>query len=122
MNPMIWVIDDDASIRFVFDKALGVNHIEHRLFDSGDAALEALQKEVPDVIVSDIKMPGINGIDLIKAVHSKDDTIPFIIMTAHSDLNAAIDAYDNGSFEYIPKPFDIDRYGPCHWYRAGRFS
>ncbi|HAR80158.1 MAG TPA: nitrogen regulation protein NR(I) [Succinivibrionaceae bacterium] len=109
MNPMIWVIDDDASIRFVFDKALGVNHIEHRLFDSGDAALEALQKEVPDVIVSDIKMPGINGIDLIKAVHSKDDTIPFIIMTAHSDLNAAIDAYDNGSFEYIPKPFDIEQ-------------
>ena len=109
MNPMIWVIDDDASIRFVFDKALDVNSINHRLFENAEAALEAIKKETPDVIVSDIKMPGINGLELIKAVHEVDENIPFIIMTAHSDLSAAIDAFNEGSFEYLPKPFDIDQ-------------
>lgn len=109
MNPMIWVIDDDASIRFVFDKALDVNSINHRLFENAEAALEAIKKETPDVIVSDIKMPGIDGLELIKAVHEVDENIPFIIMTAHSDLSAAIDAFNEGSFEYLPKPFDIDQ-------------
>ncbi len=109
MNPMIWVIDDDASIRFVFDKALDVASINHRLFENAEAALEAIKKETPDVIVSDIKMPGIDGLELIKAVHEIDENIPFIIMTAHSDLSAAIDAFNEGSFEYLPKPFDIDQ-------------
>lgn len=84
MNPMIWVIDDDASIRFVFDKALDANSITHRLFETGEAALTALESETPDVIVSDIRMPGINGLDLVKKVHEIDENIPFIIMTAHS--------------------------------------
>ena len=109
MNPMIWVIDDDASIRFVFDKALAANSITHRLFENGEAALEAIKHETPDVIVSDIRMPGIDGLELIKAVHDIDENIPFIIMTAHSDLSAAIDAYEEGSFEYLPKPFDIEQ-------------
>ncbi len=109
MNPMIWVIDDDASIRFVFDKALDVASINHRLFENAEAALDAIKKETPDVIVSDIKMPGIDGLELIKAVHEIDENIPFIIMTAHSDLSAAIDAFNEGSFEYLPKPFDIDQ-------------
>ncbi len=109
MNPMIWVIDDDASIRFVFDKALDVNNITHRLFENSEAALEAIKKETPDVIVSDIKMPGLSGIDLISEVHKIDENIPFIIMTAHSDLSAAIDAFNEGTFEYLPKPFDIEQ-------------
>ena len=92
MNPMIWVIDDDASIRFVFDKALDANSITHRLFETGEAALDALKHETPDVIISDIKMPGIDGLELIEKVHEIDENIPFIIMTAHSDLTAAIDA------------------------------
>lgn len=108
MNPMIWIIDDDASIRFVFDKALDVNSIQHRLFENGEAALEALKQEIPDVIVSDIRMPGINGLALIKSVHEIDENIPFIIMTAHSDLAAAVESYEQGSFEYLPKPFDIE--------------
>ncbi|MDD6318114.1 MAG: sigma 54-interacting transcriptional regulator [Succinatimonas hippei] len=108
MNPMIWIIDDDASIRFVFDKALDVNSIRHRLFENGDAALAALSHEIPDVIVSDIRMPGVDGLTLIKEVHKTDPDIPFIIMTAHSDLAAAIDSYEQGSFEYLPKPFDIE--------------
>ncbi len=108
MNPMIWIIDDDASIRFVFDKALDVNSIQHRLFENGEAALEALKQEIPDVIVSDIRMPGISGLALIKKVHEVDENIPFIIMTAHSDLAAAVDSYEQGSFEYLPKPFDIE--------------
>lgn len=73
MNPMIWVIDDDASIRFVFDKALAANSITHRLFENGEAALEAIKHETPDVIVSDIRMPGIDGLELIKAVHDIDE-------------------------------------------------
>ncbi|MDD5868851.1 MAG: sigma 54-interacting transcriptional regulator [Succinatimonas sp.] len=109
MNPMIWVIDDDASIRFVFDKALDANSITHRLFETGEAALDALKHETPDVIISDIKMPGIDGLELIEKVHEIDENIPFIIMTAHSDLTAAIDAYEEGSFDYLPKPFDIEQ-------------
>ena len=102
MDPMIWIIDDDASIRFVFDRGLEFQHITHRLFENGEAALSALQKEIPDVIVSDIRMPGISGLDLIKAVHEVDENIPFIIITAHSDLTSAVDSYERGTFEYVP--------------------
>ena len=108
MVPMVWVIDDDASIRFVFDRGLALQHISHRLFDSGEEALAALAREVPDVIVSDIRMPGISGLDLIARVRAVDDAIPFIIITAHSDLNAAVASYEHGVFEYLPKPFDIN--------------
>lgn len=109
MDPMIWIIDDDASIRFVFDRGLEFQHITHRLFENGEAALAALKKEIPDVIVSDIRMPGISGLDLIKAVHEVDENIPFIIITAHSDLTSAVDSYERGTFEYVPKPFDVNQ-------------
>ena len=109
MDPMIWIIDDDASIRFVFDRGLEFQHITHRLFENGEAALSALQKEIPDVIVSDIRMPGISGLDLIKAVHEVDENIPFISITAHSDLTSAVDSYERGTFEYVPKPFDVNQ-------------
>lgn len=110
MDPLIWVIDDDDSIRFVFDRALDVNNINHRLFNNGNDALEALKTEIPDVIVSDINMPpGIDGLSLIKKVHEVDPNIPFIIITAHSDLSSAIDSYEHGTFEYLPKPFDIEQ-------------
>ena len=109
MDPLIWVIDDDSSIRFVFDRALEVNSIKHQLFSDGESALAALETTVPDVIVSDIKMPGIDGISLIDRVHAKDPTVPVIIMTAHSDLTAAVDSYEKGTFEYLPKPFDIEQ-------------
>lgn len=108
MDPLIWVIDDEASIRFVFDRALSSSNINHRLFESGDAALEALKNEIPDVIVSDINMPGIDGLTLINKVHEVDAKIPFIIITANSDLSSAIHSYEHGSFEYLPKPFDVD--------------
>lgn len=108
MDPLIWVIDDDSSIRFVFDKSLTNNKINHRIFEDGNAALEALNTKIPDVIVSDIKMPGIDGLSLINEVHKKDPNIPFIIMTAHSDLSAAVDSYEHGTFEYLPKPFDVE--------------
>ena len=109
MDPMIWVVDDDNSIRFVFEKALTVNRISFRIFESGDAALEAIKEEHPDVIISDIRMPGTDGLQLIKEVHKVDENIPVIIMTAHSDLTAAIDSYESGTFEYLPKPFDVDQ-------------
>ncbi len=109
MDPMIWVVDDDNSIRFVFEKALSVNHIHFRIFESGDAALEAMKEEHPDVIITDIRMPGTDGLQLINEVHKIDENIPVIIMTAHSDLTAAIDSYESGTFEYLPKPFDVDQ-------------
>lgn len=109
MDPLIWVIDDDKSIRFVFDRTLAVNNITHRLFENGTDALEALKNEIPDVIVSDINMPGIDGLSLIRKVHEVDPNIPFIIITAHSDLSAAVDSYAQGTFEYLPKPFDIEQ-------------
>ena len=108
MNPLIWVIDDEDSIRFVFDRALSSSNINHRLFETGDAALEALKTEIPDVIVSDINMPGTDGLELINKVHEVDPKIPFIIITANSDLSSAISSYEHGSFEYLPKPFDVD--------------
>lgn len=108
MDPLIWVIDDEDSIRFVFDRALSSSNINHRLFASGDAALEALKTEIPDVIVSDINMPGTDGLELINKVHEVDPKIPFIIITANSDLTSAISSYEHGSFEYLPKPFDVD--------------
>ncbi len=107
MDPLIWVIDDDDSIRFVLDRALDLNHINHKLFSNGDDALEALKTQLPDVIVSDINMPGIDGLSLIKKVHEVDPNIAFIIITAHSDLSAAIESYEHGTFEYLPKPFEV---------------
>lgn len=109
MDPMIWVIDDDESIRFVFDKALDVNHISHKLFKDGESALQALEQQRPDVIVSDINMPGIDGLSLIQKFHEVDKNIQFIIITAQSDISSAIDSYEHGTFEYLPKPFDIEQ-------------
>ncbi len=110
MDPLIWVIDDEDSIRFVFDRALNSNGISHRTFKSGDEALEALKTEIPDVIVSDINMPGTqtDGLTLITKVHEVDPNIPVIIITANSDLSSAVSSYEHGTFEYLPKPFDIE--------------
>ncbi|WP_339618015.1 nitrogen regulation protein NR(I) [uncultured Gilvimarinus sp.] len=104
----VWIIDDDRSIRWVLEKALQGSGIETRTFDSGDAALNQLSREVPDAIVSDIRMPGVDGLGLLSTLHSNHPTVPVIIMTAHSDLDSAVAAYQGGAFEYLPKPFDVD--------------
>ncbi len=107
-NETICVIDDDSSIRWVLDKALGNSGLQVMQFDSAESALRAIGKQEPAVIVTDIRMPGMNGLALLEHIHSRYPDLPVIIMTAHSDLDSAVAAYKGGAFEYLPKPFDID--------------
>jgi len=104
----VWVVDDDSSIRWVMEKTLSSANIKCETFSDAESVLLALERESPDVLVSDIRMPGIDGIELLNQVHDRSPTLPVIIMTAHSDLDAAVNAYQKGAFEYLPKPFDVD--------------
>jgi two-component system nitrogen regulation response regulator GlnG len=109
MNP-VWIIDDDRSIRWVLEKALAREDIPSKSFGSADEALSALNHgEVPRVLVSDIRMPGTSGLDLLKLVKTNFPELPVIIMTAYSDLDSAVAAFQGGAFEYLPKPFDVDQ-------------
>jgi len=104
----IWVIDDDQSIRWVLRKALEADRLEVATFDNGTSALDALRRNTPDVIFADIRMPGISGLELLQRIRDCAPHLPVIIMTAHSDLDSAVSAYQGGAFEYLPKPFDLD--------------
>ena len=103
-----WVIDDDLSIRWVLEKALQQEGMAVRTFESGDKIIAALNQQQPDVLITDIRMPGISGLDLLDNIRAMSPELPVIIMTAHSDLESAVAAYRGGAFEYLPKPFDID--------------
>ncbi len=105
----VWIIDDDASIRWVLERALRNGGLAPRAFDSAEPALDALRRDVPDVLMTDIRMPGRSGLDLLRRVHDTRPQLPVIVMTAHSDLGSAVSAYEGGAFEYLPKPFDIDQ-------------
>ncbi len=107
-NQQVWVVDDDSSIRWVMEKALTRAGLECRAFDSGDAVIDALESDTPMVVVSDIRMPGMSGIALLSRIKAKQPDLPVIITTAHSDLDSAVNAYEEGAFEYLPKPFDIE--------------
>lgn len=104
----VWVVDDDSSIRWVMEKTLSSANIKCDTFADGESVLLALERETPDVLISDIRLPGISGIELLSQVHEQSPDLPVIIMTAHSDLDAAVNAYQQGAFEYLPKPFDVD--------------
>lgn len=105
----IWVIDDDRSIRWVLEKAFEKADFEVTSFASADRVMETLAKEQqPDVIVSDVRMPGMDGLSLLGLIHEAYPNLPVIIMTAHSDLDSAVAAFHGGAFEYLPKPFDVD--------------
>ncbi|MGL4827933.1 MAG: nitrogen regulation protein NR(I) [Vibrio sp.] len=104
----VWVVDDDSSIRWVMEKTLSSANIKCETFADAESVLLALERETPDVLVSDIRMPGMDGITLLNQVHERIPELPVIIMTAHSDLDAAVNAYQQGAFEYLPKPFDVD--------------
>jgi two-component system nitrogen regulation response regulator GlnG len=104
----IWIIDDDRSIRWVLEKAFTKAGIEAASFEDGSQVLKRLATEQPAAIISDIRMPGINGIELLEKISERYPEIPVIIMTAHSDLDSALSAYQGGAFEYLPKPFDVD--------------
>ena len=107
MKP-VWIIDDDRSIRWVFEKALAREDIAFKAFASAQEALLALGSSTPQVVVSDIRMPGGSGLELLQKMKEKFPALPVIIMTAYSDLESAVAAFQGGAFEYLPKPFDVD--------------
>src|SRR6202521_3494701 len=107
MNP-VWIIDDDRSIRWVFEKALAREGIAHRTFGAAQEALDRLAEETPQVVVSDIRMPGLSGLEFMQQLKARIPSTPVIIMTAYSDLESAVAAFQGGAFEYLPKPFDVD--------------
>jgi two-component system nitrogen regulation response regulator GlnG len=107
MKP-IWIVDDDRSIRWVLEKALTRANLPCRSFASASEALAALDNDVPQALVSDIRMPGASGIELLQEVKSRHPALPVIVMTAYSDLESAVSAFQGGAFEYLPKPFDVD--------------
>ncbi|MEJ2577050.1 MAG: nitrogen regulation protein NR(I), partial [Gammaproteobacteria bacterium] len=104
----VWIIDDDRSIRWVLEKALSKADMQVTSFSNATGVMEALERDQPDAIVSDIRMPGIDGLTLLDRIHGVHPDIPVIIMTAHSDLDSAVNAYHGGAFEYLPKPFDVE--------------
>ena len=104
----ICVIDDDRSIRFVLEKALEKAEMQVVSYASADSALQAIAMEEPAVVVTDIRMPGMDGLELLERINQQFPELPVIIMTAHSDLDSAVSAYKGGAFEYLPKPFDVD--------------
>ncbi len=108
MKP-VWIVDDDRSIRWVFEKALGREGIAFNSFSSADEALDALRGGPPQVLVSDIRMPGPSGLELLQTVKTHHPAVPVIVMTAYSDLESAVAAFQGGAFEYLPKPFDVDQ-------------
>jgi two-component system nitrogen regulation response regulator GlnG len=108
MKP-VWIIDDDRSIRWVFEKALTRENIPFKMFSSAQDALSTLGSTPPQVVVSDIRMPGSSGLELLQQLKARQPSLPVIIMTAYSDLESAVAAFQGGAFEYLPKPFDVDQ-------------
>lgn len=104
----IWVIDDDRAMRWVLEKTFKEEGFEVTSFEEAQSALNQLKLDTPDVILSDIRMPGIDGLSFLAQVKNTHPDLPVIIMTAHSDLESAVSSYQTGAFEYLPKPFDID--------------
>ena len=105
----VWLVDDDASIRWVLERALRQGGMSPTAFDQADSALAALRRDRPDVLITDIRMPGRSGLELLTQIRASQPELPVIVMTAHSDLDSAVAAYQGGAFEYLPKPFDIDQ-------------
>ena len=108
MNKPVWIIDDDRSIRWVLEKALAREEIEYKSFASADEALAELPNSQPQMVISDIRMPGSSGLDLLQTLRNEYPALPVIIMTAYSDLESAVSSFQGGAFEYLPKPFDVN--------------
>ena len=104
----VWIIDDDHSMRWVLEKAFTQANMETRCFESALEIPDLLMRQQPDVIITDVRMPGKSGLELLEIINNEAPELPVIIMTAHSDLDSAVAAYRGGAFEYLPKPFDVD--------------
>ena len=107
-NDNVWIVDDDRSIRWVLEKALMQEGLTVTVFEEAQLLLNKLAKEQPHAIVTDIRMPNIDGLTLLAKIRIDHPDIPVIVMTAHSDLDSAVSSYQGGAFEYLPKPFDVD--------------
>jgi two-component system nitrogen regulation response regulator GlnG len=105
----VWIVDDDRSIRWVIEKALSREGIAFNSFSTAQEALDALSDDAPEVLLSDIRMPGMSGLQLLQTVKQRHPAVPVIVMTAYSDLDSAVSAFQGGAYEYLPKPFDIDQ-------------
>ena len=110
MKP-VWIVDDDKSIRWVLEKTLAREQVPYRSFASASEALALIERgaQAPQVLISDVRMPGESGLDLLKKLKVQLPSLPVIIMTAYSDLDSAVSAFQGGAFEYLPKPFDVDQ-------------
>ena len=104
----VWVVDDDSSIRWVLERALKQAGIANESFSDADQLLQRIGSESPDVIISDIRMPGTDGLKLLAQISESHPHLPVIITTAHSDLDSAVSSLQSGAFEYLPKPFEVD--------------
>ena len=104
----VWIVDDDKSIRWVLEKAFAREELEVVSFDNADKLMASFSDRAPDVIISDIRMPGTDGISMLEKIKQRNPDIPVIIMTAYSDLDRAVSAFQSGAYEYLPKPFDVD--------------
>jgi len=104
----VWIVDDDQSVRWVLEKALKQADMETRTFERAEHLLEAIDEGAPDVLLTDVRMPGMSGLALLERLRTTRPDLPIIVITAHSDLENAVAAYKGGAFEYLPKPFDID--------------
>ena len=112
-KPLVWIIDDDRSIRWVLEKTFAKENYDLRSFDRAEGVVEQLALTIPDAIISDIRMPGMSGLELLEKIqafhiHRGLPEVPVIIMTANSDLDSAVTSYQSGAFDYLPKPFDLD--------------
>jgi two-component system nitrogen regulation response regulator GlnG len=108
MSKQVWVVDDERSIRWVLEKALSQAGLDVSCSEDAESVLRVIEVSPPDVLVSDIKMPGIEGLDLLERLKSRYPDLPVVIMTAHSDLDSAVQSIKGGAFEYMPKPFEVD--------------
>ncbi|HAR09506.1 MAG TPA: nitrogen regulation protein NR(I), partial [Cobetia sp.] len=104
----VCIVDDDRAIRWVLERALAQPDLEVETFERADQAEASIMRQCPDVLITDIRMPGTDGLDLMARVREKYPDLPVIVMTAHSDLDSAVASYQGGAFEYLPKPFDVD--------------
>lgn len=106
---IIWVVDDDQSIRWVVEKALSGSGRQIECFEDAEQALQALNASIPDLVITDLRMPRTSGHDLLQVFAQKAPAVPVVVMTAYSDLDTTVDAFAGGAYEYLPKPFDLDQ-------------
>ena len=103
----VWIVDDDRSMRWVLAKALQQEDMQTQSYEQAERLLAQVAQQTPDVIVTDIRMPGMDGLELLQRIHEHHADLPVIVMTAHSDLDSAVASNQGGAFEYLPKPFDL---------------